>query len=152
MRKKNLVALFHALSGAAGILVSLFSKGQIRLPEQPVKSVGFTIFGLGGLLFAYAVAYLRGGFEGNVDPVTEDLVTEGPYRFVRHPLYLAMLVMCMGLAIGLRSICGLAMTVLVFFPLCIYRARLEEEALELRFGKEWRDYSDRTDFIIPFVY
>lgn len=152
MSGKNVVALFHALSGAACMVVSLFAAGQMAIPEQPIKAIGLTVFALGGLFFAYAVAYLRAAFQGNVDPVTDRLVTDGPYRLVRHPLYLAMVVMCGGLSLGLRSVVGLLLSAFVFFPLSVVRARLEEEALGSRFGEDWDEYASRTGFMVPFLY
>ena len=152
MSRNDLVALVHALFGTAAILASIMTRGQISIPEQPVKAIGFAGFLLGGLLFAYSVFFLRKAFMGNVDPVGEALVTTGPYRVVRHPVYLAMLVMCVGLAIGVRSMLGLALAVFGFLPAAIYRARLEERALEAKYGEEWRVYRDRTRFFFPGIY
>ncbi|NIM95233.1 MAG: hypothetical protein GTO18_16165 [Anaerolineales bacterium] len=152
MNKENLVALFHALAGAASLVASFATRGQLVIPEEPIKTIGFIIFGLGVLLFTYALFYLREAFGGNVQPVTEELITAGPYKFVRHPLYLAMLIMCLGLGIAMRSIWGLAIALLLFFPLCIYRAKLEEASLLDKFEEEWEDYAKGTKLIIPFVY
>ena len=152
MRKNDLIALTHALSGAAAVIASIMVKGQIRIPVEPIKSIGFAIFVLGCLVFAYALLFLRRAFTENIDPVSEKLVTGGPYRRVRHPVYLAMLVMSLGLAAGLRSWLGIALTVIVFFPLAVFRARLEEVALENKFGQEWKAYLDHSHFIIPFFF
>jgi protein-S-isoprenylcysteine O-methyltransferase Ste14 len=140
MSKNDLVALVHALLGTAAVIASIMSKGQFGIEERPVKTIGFAAFLLGTLLFAYAVSFLRKAFMGNVDPVGEALVTTGLYRLVRRPVYLAMLVMCLGLAIGLRSLLGLALTAFGFLPTAVYRARLEEQALEAKYGEEWRVY------------
>lgn len=152
MKRENLSALFHALSGAAGLIASFYTRGQLNIPEEPTKTVGYSFFGLGFLLFAYTAFYLREAFRGNVAPVTDHLIVDGPYRAVRHPLYLAMLIMCIGLALGLRSIWGLAITLCLFFPSGIVRARLEEKALHEKFGEAWEDYANGTDFMIPLLY
>ena len=152
MKKKDLVALGHALSGAAALIASIVTKGQIGIPEQPIKVIGYVIFSFGCLFYIYSLLFLRGAFTGNVDPVSKNLVIGGPYRVVRHPLYLAMLVMCLGLAVGLRSWTGIALTIIVFFPSAVYRARLEEVALHDRFGEGWKAYRDCTRFIIPYLY
>ena len=152
MTRNDLVALSHALSGAAAIIASVVAKGQIGIPAQPIKTIGFVTFSLGALLFAWSLFFLREAFAGNVEPVGVRLVTSGPYTFVRHPVYLAMLVMSLGLATGLRSVIGLAITLFAFFPAAIYRARLEERALEARYRQQWTAYRERTHFIIPLVY
>ena len=151
MSMKDFVALLHALTGAGAIIASIMAKGQIGIPEEPVKSLGFGIFVVGSLLFAWSLLHLRGAFTGNVDPVTNRLVTTGPYRFVRHPVYLAMIGMVFGLAIGLRSVLGIALIVLTFIPSAICRARLEEAALEEKFGDAWIAYRSRTRFILPLI-
>jgi len=152
MKKKDLVALTHALSGAAALIASIAAKGQIGIPEQPIKAIGYAVFALGCLLFVYSLLFLRRAFMGNVDPVSEKLVTGGPYRVVRHPIYLAMFVMCLSLAVGLRSWLGIALTIVAFFPSAVYRARLEEAALADKFGGEWKVYRDHSHFIIPFFF
>ncbi len=152
MGTKDLVSLLHALTGAAAIIASVMAKGQIGIPQQPVKSLGLAIFAGGCLLFAWSLLHLGAAFRGNVDPVTDRLVTSGPYRMVRHPVYLAMIVMAFALALALRSILGMALTVLTFIPSSIYRARLEEQALEERFRDAWTAYRARTRFILPLIY
>ena len=152
MSRDNLVALVYALAGSASLITSLYTKGGIPIPEGPAKTTGFIVFGLGMLLFAYAITYLRAAFRGNIQPVTKDLITTGPYRVIRHPLYLAMLISCLGLAFGMRSIAGLVCVIFLFLPLCIYRAKLEERALYARFGEQWQEYVQRTRFMLPFIY
>jgi protein-S-isoprenylcysteine O-methyltransferase Ste14 len=152
MSKNDLVAVAHALLGAATLIASIMAKGQFGITERPVKTIGSAVFALGALLFAYAALLLGKAFMGKVDPVSEALVTAGPYGLIRHPVYLAMLVMCLGPAIGLRSLLGLALLAFGFLPAAICRARLEERALEARFGEEWKAYRDRTWFMFPGIH
>jgi protein-S-isoprenylcysteine O-methyltransferase Ste14 len=150
MAKVNLVALSHALSGAAAMIASLYTKDGILASVQIIRPLGFAIFGGGMLLFAVTIVYLGRAFLGEVEPVTDRLITTGPYRFVRHPLYLGMFVAVMGTAVALRSLWGILITLAVFVPLGLYRARLEEEALARRFGEEWQAYARRTHFLLPW--
>ena len=117
-----------------------------------LKPIGFAVFGLGMGLFACAALFLKRAFGGNVRPVTEDLIRAGPYKLVRHPLYLGMLIAITGLAVGMRSLWGLVLAYGLFVPLTVLRARLEEAALRARFGREWEEYSNRTYFLLPPVY
>jgi len=104
------------------------------------------------LLFVVAMVYPKRAFLGNVEPVTDTLVTAGPYRLVRHPLYLGMVGSTIGLAVGLRSLWGVPVVFLVFVPAGLWRARLEEDALAQKFGKEWEGYAKRIYFTFPPVY
>jgi protein-S-isoprenylcysteine O-methyltransferase Ste14 len=145
----NLVALLHALSGAAALLASPYTETPFWAGADLVKPLGLALCGAGMLLFVLAVATLKRAFLGDVEPVTDRLITTGPYRLVRHPLYLGMVGTTLGLAIAFRSLWGLLITVGAFLPLGLYRARLEEAALARRFGDEWARYASRTPFLLP---
>ena len=72
------------------------------------------------------------------------LVTSGPYRFTRNPIYLGNTVALLGFAIGLRwgwLLLLLPVTVAAVNWLAISR---EEEHLRLRFADEWKSYSSRV--------
>jgi protein-S-isoprenylcysteine O-methyltransferase Ste14 len=152
MGQVNLTALLHALSGAGAIIASSYTGTDWMASVWIIKPLGLTIFGIGMLLFVVAVAYLKKGFLGEVEPVTDNLVTTGPYRHVRHPIYLSMFIATIGLAIGFRSLWGMGFIFSIFLPVGIYRARREEEALARRFGKEWEDYARQTYFMLPPLY
>ena len=76
------------------------------------------------------------------------LITTGPYRWVRHPLYLATL-----LAVITDSLMAanwfLAWTGVVVFALLVIRTRREEEELVKRFGDDYRRYMDSTPMFFP---
>ncbi|HRD77426.1 MAG TPA: isoprenylcysteine carboxylmethyltransferase family protein, partial [Hyphomicrobiaceae bacterium] len=72
------------------------------------------------------------------------LVTDGPYRFRRHPIYIADALILLGLAELSKNIWLVILTP-VFAVLVTWLAiRPEERHLEARFGDEWRAYRDRT--------
>lgn len=152
MGKDNLVALIHALSGACALIAIPITKGGLQPWASFLKPLGLAAFAFGMLLFGLAVLYLRRAFQGNVQPVTEHLIKKGPYRIVRHPLYLGMIISIGGLALGMSSMWGLTITLAVFLPLTLLRARLEETALHEKFGVIWQDYTTRTYFILPLIY
>ena len=107
---------------------------------------GQVVFVLGCLLLLYVTYYLRSGFLGEVEPNLGHLVTTGPYRWCRHPLYLSFILIILGLDLMFGSPAGILVTLLLALPSMIYRARLEEKALADRFGEEWEAYKDRTRF------
>jgi protein-S-isoprenylcysteine O-methyltransferase Ste14 len=152
MDRGKLAAMLYALSGLAAVVISIVAEPRLALPRSVAKPAGMLVFALGMALFAWAVVHLREVFLGTVEPVSERLVTGGPYRWVRHPLYLSMLVMASGLALALRSQWGLACVVLLFAPTGVWRARLEEKALSAKFGQQWVDYASRTRFLLPMLW
>ena len=68
---------------------------------------------------------------------------------VRHPVYAGMAIAACGIPVSTRSWLGLLTVFLLFLPALVYRARLEEEALQERFGAVWEEYVLRTGFFLP---
>lgn len=76
------------------------------------------------------------------------LVTSGPYRYVRHPFYVAML----GLALSLSLLSAnwlLAAAGLSTFIFLLIRAPIEERSLVEKFGNSYSAYRARTGAVIP---
>ena len=82
-------------------------------------------------------------------PEARGLVTRGPYRFVRHPVYLGELGAVAGLSIGAPSLWNLLVLV-AFYAAQAARMRLEEQALGREFP-EYADYGAVTPRLVPRV-
>jgi len=78
------------------------------------------------------------------------LIQEGPYRFVRHPAYTAIVTGAAGLTALFLSL-PLALLTAVLLGLAVYRARLEEHLLasEKGFGPVYLEYVSRTGRFLP---
>ena len=76
------------------------------------------------------------------------LVTRGPYRWIRHPFYVAMALLSFGSALVAANWFILAAGEVVFVLLAI-RSRVEEEQLAARFGQAYLDYRSRTGRFLP---
>ena len=92
-----------------------------------------------------------GGGGPGLDVPPERIVDQGPYRYVRNPMYLGHLIFMLGLAITFRSWLATAILIvnMVWFDL---RVRRDEAHLEKRFGADYGDYKRRVQRWIPFVY
>jgi protein-S-isoprenylcysteine O-methyltransferase Ste14 len=100
-----------------------------------------------GLLFAIAsVAFLGRCF--GVLPDVRGLVTRGPYRLVRHPLYLGELTAALGIVVGARRWAPALAAWLVCLGLQLVRTKYEERSLRAEFP-EYAPYAARTKRLIP---
>jgi protein-S-isoprenylcysteine O-methyltransferase Ste14 len=79
------------------------------------------------------------------------LVTNGPYAWVRHPLYTNGLALFLGLALMQASWFGLLMTAAAFWGMTSVVIPREEHALEARFGAPFRAYRTRTGRLLPLL-
>ncbi len=78
------------------------------------------------------------------------LVTSGPYRWVRHPMYLAVLLFMFGVAMfngGLLNQLSLGLLLIAVLG----KMHKEERYLHARFG-DYREYCDSCKRLIPFIY
>jgi len=80
-----------------------------------------------------------------------ELVTDGPFRFLRHPRYFGTLLTMAGIALVHQSIVG-ATCSLILLPILVVRIRREEGMLHQEFGARWTEYCRRTWRLLPFVY
>jgi len=147
-----MVRAVHIVVWLLVLLIALVAPTSELLPVATATILGLLLFVLGFAIFAWAVAYLRTASLGVVAPVTEELAMVGAYRLVRHPQYLGIVVALVGLTVALRSLWALAATLVLFVPVSICRAKLEERAVARRFGALWDDYVSRTKFLIPGIY
>jgi protein-S-isoprenylcysteine O-methyltransferase Ste14 len=78
-----------------------------------------------------------------------ELITEGPYSMVRHPLYVFSLIGAIGIGLASENILVLAVMVifyLSYYPLTIFA---EEKKLVDKFGQAYLDYIKRTPRFLP---
>jgi len=120
--------------------------------DGPLSWLGLTLFAIGvGIQFA-GVRALRGFYTVRLGvQAGHRVITDGPYRFVRHPGYLAHMLCMAGISLALGSLIALALTILML-TLLPWRIRHEEQMLAVEFGEEYRSYMDRTKRLIPFIY
>ncbi len=113
-------------------------------------AIGATVVLLGIGLAVYARVYLGRNWGMPMSRKEEpELVTGGPYAFVRHPIYSGIMLAMLGSAIGETPF--FAVMLALFAPYFIYSARREEELMCEQFPAQYPEYMRRTKMIVPFV-
>jgi len=80
------------------------------------------------------------------------LATDGPYRFVRHPIYIGMLGMLLATGLAISHWAALIAALVIFFIGTIIRVRSEERLLREQFGAEFDQYKRQVVALIPGLY
>lgn len=121
---------------------------KIGLPVW-VRWLGFVI----GALCVLGIYWLFSSIGSGITPTSatrkqHSLVTSGPYRWVRHPLYTiaSTLFVAFGMMADIWFIAALGM---LTFVLMAIRTPKEEANLIEKFGAEYRDYMKRTGAFLP---
>ena len=78
-------------------------------------------------------------------------VTTGPYRLVRHPIYLGLALVATGAALAFASWPALMIVLLGIIPTFAWRAHTEEKLLVQTFGERYGIYRQRTRMIVPYL-
>ncbi len=139
------------------IFLPLILKGSIHyetfwtsfMIEPPSLFTGllFLLAGYGGTLWCYRSL----GYAWRIGVNRDDdvsLVTRGPYRFVRHPIYLFQTVMLLGVFL-LLPVYGFLMVILVQLVSAYLKAMDEESFLLGKTGDHYRAYMEKTGRFLP---
>ncbi len=143
--------IFSMLGALAYIIhPSWMSWASLPLPSA-ARWAGAVLAGVGLALATWTLRHLGRNITDTV--VTRKnavLVTSGPYRLVRHPLYTFGTLL--GVALGLVAANWFFWApLLLLWPVLAYRTRKEEAMLLERFGDGYREYMQRTGKFLPKI-
>ncbi len=117
-----------------------------------IRISGLVLFGAGFAWMHWAEAFLGKQFSVRVTiQKNHDLITSGPYRVLRHPRYLGIILFTSGISLVYRSWLALIFVSLLILVLLL-RILEEEKLLHQEFGKDWETYSGKTWRLIPFIF
>jgi protein-S-isoprenylcysteine O-methyltransferase Ste14 len=115
----------------------------------PLAIAGLVIQLIGFLFSQWAKGVLGTNWSsGNAIMVNHELATEMPYSIVRHPVYFAILIMCLGssLIFGSLTMFGATLVIGLIFA---GKAYMEEGILKEELGQEYIDYQEGVPFLLP---
>ena len=137
---------------AAFFLHAAFPQGRLPHP-QIFYIIGLILFVLGLIVRWVAIIYLGRFFTVNV-AIAEDhqLITTGPYRYVRHPSYTGTFLIFLGYGLCMLNIFSLAAVFLPVAAAFLWRMHVEEQALREAFGERYLTYAASTARIVPWLF
>ncbi len=144
-----------------GLLPALVAGAGARLDRtlgrQPIRA-GAAARIIGGLLavggFTLGIWSVQAQLDrGRGTPLpmlpTQELLTDGPFRYCRNPMTLGAILAYLGIAVAARTTAGVAFVLAFGACLLAYLKRLEEPELAERFGDSYLRYKRATPFILP---
>lgn len=138
-----------------GLLVSALDHAthqQGNFVLTPTAILGIALFFVGlGLYFASRL-YLGRFFSEKVRIRSDHkLITKGPYRYIRHPIYAGEMLYFLSIPLIFSSIYDFVI-MLAIIPMLLYRIRCEEKVPSSKFGQEYEEYAHNTWRLVPFLY
>jgi protein-S-isoprenylcysteine O-methyltransferase Ste14 len=139
---------------------ALFTASILVFPGSAAGSTALLLVSSGALVgIAGATLVVRSratlgaawSFVPKADQV-KGLVTTGPYRFVRHPIYLGFTLLATGEAVAFGSWPALVIVLSGVIPTLAWRAHAEEKLLRRTFGDRYTAYRHRTRMIVPYLF
>lgn len=129
----------------------LFRGHSLTVHSPVLQAIGVVLF-VAGLGFAvWARVHLGANWGIPMSQRLEpDLVTSGPYRFVRNPIYTGVLAAFAGTALAVTLYWLIALAIIG--PYFAYSAIVEERSMEEAFPGQYPAYRSRTKRFIPFVW
>jgi protein-S-isoprenylcysteine O-methyltransferase Ste14 len=130
----------HVAVGAPRVLLAL-------------EIAGLAAYGTGFLVMAWALVALGRNYQlgGNAPRPDDGMVSAGPFRLVRHPMYAAALAIALGLACLTQSLAFLTVFI-IYLALIFPLIAIEEKRLQDAYGERYAAYRQKVKKLVPFVY
>ncbi len=132
------------------VLIRVLPNGALSINSRVLGIIGVVVFASGLALAVWARVYLGRNWGMPMTVRAEpELVTSGPYRFVRHPIYTGLLLGVLGTALATNVLGVVILAVLtVYF---YWATTVEERNMTEIFPVAYPEYRRHTKRLIPFV-
>ena len=144
---RNRIVSISAFLVSVGALVALLINHGLLTPRP--MAVGMQALAVMLMIWARLTFGVR-SFHAAANPTMGNLITTGPYKHIRHPIYSAVVIFT---AVGVLANASLinGFLELLIVAGMVTRALCEEAILRTQYP-EYADYAHRTWRMIPFVY
>jgi protein-S-isoprenylcysteine O-methyltransferase Ste14 len=135
---------------AVFVVSDAFRASGLAVHDVIVAAIGAALFAAGLALAVWARLHLGRNWGMPMTRRAEpELVTSGPYRFIRHPIYTGLLIAMLG-SVLVNNLLGL-IVVAALVAYFYYCGTVEERNLAAAFPSAYPEYRGRTKMLIPFV-
>ena len=141
-----------SLFGSVLIAILFVLNNSAMLPDW-LYYPGIFLMVIGVLVRLWAIFTLGRSFTLTLSVQNnQKVVDNGPYRLIRHPSYLGLFLIAIGMGVALQTWGGI-LAILVIFGLALgYRVHIEENFLVSELGDDYVQYMKRTKRLIPYIF
>lgn len=130
--------------------------GTFRLTESPwnlLKYLGLFFYSI-GIFLRYSSSYLLGNYFSRHVHVEKGqvLVSHGPYKILRHPLYLGLYLLVLGVPTFFQNPLAMVLALISMARVLNQRMKLEEKNMEKVLGERYRQWKKSRYRFIPYIY
>ena len=127
-----------ALSGVAGVVFAVVTVGIAAASGWLIEASVRTL----GKQWAMRARLVEG----------HQLITHGPYSYIRNPIYTGMLGMLIATGVATEHWMALLIALPIFLAGTVIRIRIEEKLLRVQFGSQFEEYASRVPAVLPGIY
>lgn len=152
LKTGRVLVFLQFLLAAIVIFLTLLENSLIPRTEIPVlRIVSIALVVSGIFIVVIALITFRQKVTPNPIPLdTAALRTNGIYGLIRHPMYLSVILLLIGLTLYERAYYSFFLNIIVVVFLA-YKIKFEEKQLEQHFPK-YKSYQAKTKKLLPFIY
>ena len=148
--------VFRLIVGVGALVASGLSgaapSAKIR-PATFAVSIGLVLFWGGIFLRVWSFRTLGRYFTFTLQTSSDQpVITDGPYRAIRHPSYAGLLLIIMAVGVFIGNWWSLVCLTVAMAGGLVFRIRVEERALMQNLGESYRSYAATHRRLVPFVW
>ncbi|HSP21193.1 MAG TPA: isoprenylcysteine carboxylmethyltransferase family protein [Planococcus sp. (in: firmicutes)] len=152
LEKRSFFLIFAALAGTI-VLAMLLKELQDAGFAEWMKGAGALLFTAGVFLRIWGIVHLKNQFTRYVTVREGDqIVSTGPYRRLRHPLYTGLFFIALGMALYFTSIVAAVVGGAAVAWALLKRMDYEETLLIEKFGEDYVQWMKQRARLIPYFY
>lgn len=136
-----------------GLILAVFQVGTLEYgaDHNTIRYIGLIVYLAFSWIQIWALKSLGESFSQDIlIKKNHQLVTKGPFKFIRHPQYLSQILIDLGGAAATLSFI-VAPLAIIQIPFIFLRASLEDKLLSKYFSDEFSSYKKKSGLIFPFL-
>lgn len=155
IRRQKLAVLLLQIINLSLVIVAPYGDRRdlaVFGDHEIIRYFGLVLYLLGIIGMHWAEMALGKQFNIQVSIIEgHRLLTDGPYKYLRHPRYSSIIIFITGISLVFRSWLALILAAATALVL-LWRIHDEEKLMSQQFGDEWQSYIRKTWRLIPFIY